>query len=282
MQLYELNPHIRYARIHTASFRLREEISICYDARLFFFEKAEGTLTLGDEKYNISNSLAVYLPPLQHYRFHVNFTKETRIIILDFDLISKYSHIKESIGTANPQNFDPSLAPAYDLPAELSSPIVKAIPEINTSLTQCASNYTSKVPFYRERSSAYLKLSLLEMVSQSKKYAHSDLCTQVLRYIHANYADTSLTNERIAEQFNYHSCHINRIMKNEAGRSLRSYIIYYRLEMAKNYLLTTQYSISEIAFLTGFCSAAHFIKVFREKIAMTPKDYRKNRLHTEI
>jgi len=46
MELYEINPHIRYGRIHKASFKVRTDISICYDARLFFFENTEGTITV--------------------------------------------------------------------------------------------------------------------------------------------------------------------------------------------------------------------------------------------
>lgn len=282
MELYELNPHIRYARIHKTSFSVRKETSICYDARLFFFENAEGTLALENEKYNISSKTAIYLPPLQHYRFSIDFTAETRVIILDFDLLSSFAHIKGSLGTANPQNFDPTRAPSYELPSELAAPIVRFLPEIDAPLTQCANDYMMKNPLYRERASAYLKLCLLTLVSQNNKYAHSELVERILRYIHENYADASLNNESIAEQFNYHSYHLNRVMKKETGRSLRAYIIYYRLEMAKNYLLTTQLNVSEIAFHTGFCSVAHFIKIFREKLGVTPKDYRKNRLHTEI
>jgi len=282
MELYEINPHIRYGRIHKASFKVRTDISICYDARLFFFENTEGTITVNGKKYQISNKTAVYLPPLQRYRINVDFKDETRVIIIDFDLITKYSDIKSSLGTANPQNFAPELSPKYELPSELQEPIIKPLPEITQFITQCANNFSEKNPLYRERSSAFLKLCILELISQSIGKTHSELCTKILNYIHENYADLSLTNEQIAEKFNYHPYHLNRVIKRETGKSLRTYIIYYRLEMAKNYLLTTSYNISEIAFRTGFCSSAHFIKIFREKNGMTPRDYRSHRLHNEI
>lgn len=282
MHLYEINPHIRYGRIHKTSFKARSDISICYDARLFFFENTEGSITVNGKNYSVSNKTAVYLPPLQRYRINVDFKEETGVIILDFDLITQYADIKSSLGTANPFNFDPELSPKYDLPAELSEPIIKQIPEITSYITQCADNFSEKNTLYRERASALLKLCLLELVSQSAGRAHSALCTEILNYVHKNYADTSLTNEDIAEKFNYHSYHLNRVVKKETGKSLRSYIIHYRLEMAKNYLLTTSYNVSEIAFRTGFCSSAHFIKVFRERNGMTPKEYRSHRLHTEL
>ena len=254
MQLYEINPHIRYGRIHKTSFNVRRGISICYDARFFYFENTEGSILVNGKNYHISNKTAVYLPPLQKYRINVDYKEDTRIVITDFDLVTQYADIKSSLGTANPLNFDPTLSPKYELPKELSMPIIKQSPEITAYITQCAKNFSEKNPLYRERSSAFLKLCLLELVHQSIGNNQSALCTEILDYIHKNYADTALTNEQIAERFNYHSYHLNRVIKRETGKSLRSYIIFYRLEMAKNYLLTTSYNVSEIAFRTGFCS----------------------------
>ena len=282
MEVHELNPHIRYARVHNPPFNHKNEVSICYDARFFYLENAGGSLEIFGKKYNISSKTAIYLPPLSEYRFFIDYTEETRVVTVDFDLVTDFAHIKSSLGTANKRNFDPSVAPKYELPTELSAPIIRVVPEIAGSLARCAANFINRQPLYRERSSALLKLCLLELLSRSEEYAYSELCERILAYVRESYADVSVTNESIAERFSYHPYHLNRVVKRETGKSLRAYIIYYRLEMAKNLLLTTGDSISEIAFRTGFSTSAHFIKIFREKLGLTPGEYRKNRLHTEI
>jgi len=282
MELHELNPHVRYARIHNSPFHYKKEMSICYDARLFYLENGGGYVEINGEKYNISSKTAIYLPPLSKYRFRIDYKDDTRVITFDFDLVTDFADIKSSLGTANTRSFDASIAPRYDVAAELSSPIIKTIPEIGSILVRCTANFMTRQLLYRERTSALLKLALLELISAGSHDAYSELCERVLNYVRENYADVTVTNESIAEEFNYHPYHINRVVKRETGKSLRAYIIYYRLEMAKNFLLTTSSNVSEVAFRTGFSSSAHFIKIFREKNGVTPKEYRKNRLHTEI
>lgn len=282
MKASDINPHIRYARVHKAYFYSRKEMSKCYDCRIFFFDNITGNVIVNERKYNILNKTAIFLPPASEYKFTVDFKENAKIIVLDFDLINDYEYLKSSLGTATQSSFDKSLSPEYELLPELSKPIIRLMPQIDRMLTQCTENFILKNPLYRENSSALLKLCLLEFIRQSSRHTHSKLCENVLSYIHENYALTTLTNEDIAEKFNYHPYHLSRMIKQETGKTLHKYLIYYRLQIAKDYLLTTQYDISEIAWRAGFCSAAYFIKIFRENVGMTPKEYRHLQIHTEI
>lgn len=280
MKVSDLNPHIRYARIHKAYISYKKEISKCYDCRIFYFKNVKGSIIANEIKYNICNNTAVYLPPATEYVFSVEVQGE--IIVLDFDLINKYEQIKNSLGTATKESFDKSIMPIYNLPAELSSPIIKIIPQICRMLEDCAKNFIIKEPFYRENSSALLKLCLIGFVKQYEQLSHSALCENILAYIHKNFANTDLTNEYISKEFNYHPYHLSRLIKQETGKNLHQYLIYYRLQMAKNFLLTTQYAISHIAWRCGFNSAAYFTKIFKENTNMTPKEYRNLQIHIEI
>ena len=154
---------------------------------------------------------------------------------------------------------------------------------MKASLTQCTDNFLKKIGFYRERSSALLKLCLLELVCQNfSNTAYSLLCEKVLTYIHENYSDPTLTNNDIAEIFNYHPYHLSRIIKQETGKTLHNYLMYYRLRIAKNLLITTQYDIETISWRAGFSSATYFIKLFRLNTGMTPKKYRKLQFNSEF
>ena len=141
MKLYDLNPHIRYARVQKPPFSPKKEISICYDARLFFFENAGGFIEVWGEKYNICDKTAIYLPPLTEYRFFVDYNDETTAVTLNFDLISEYGDRKDCLGTANRRNFDPAVVPRYSVADELSSPIIKSAPEIANSVSKIPNKY---------------------------------------------------------------------------------------------------------------------------------------------
>ncbi len=283
MNLSELNPHIRYARIHKVHYNNVNEYSICYDCRLFFAKKAEGHIIADNKKYNISIGTAIYLPPLTKYKLNFIETQNFEFIVLDFDLVNDFSHLKSGLGTATAKKFSKEKVLSYPLPDLLKNPIVKPIPQLLQPLTQCTKNFLICDRFYRERSSAILKLCLLEFIRESQRNeTYSALCEKVIGYICENYSDSNLSNKAVADEFGYHPYHLSRILKQETGKSLRQYLIDYRLQMAKNLLLTTSDDVEQIAWKTGFSSTAYFVKLFHMRTGTTPKKYRRFKFHTEL
>ena len=64
-------------------------------------------------------------------------------------------------------------------------------------------------------------------------------------------------------------------MKQYTGKTLNQYIINYRILMSKDLLITTNYSISQIAEMVGFNYTSHFLSAFRKITDTTPHKYRK-------
>lgn len=282
MNLNDLNPYIRYARVHYPPYNRKNSDSICYDARFFYIEAASGILFVNGEEYRISDAAAIYLPPRTKYRFQLDHTDESHIYTMDFDLISAFSDIDASLGTATAETFDPTCSPQYEMLSVFSMPLIRTLSELRPAVIACVDAYSSRVPLGRERSSAYLKLCLLELLSENEKSALSPLCRAVISYVQENYSDPSLSNEQIAKALHYSSHHLNLVMQRELGESLHGYLLSHRLEIAKNMLESTDRPISDIAFSIGFCSAAHFTKTFRKAENCTPKAYRALHLHSEI
>ena len=74
---------------------------------------------------------------------------------------------------------------------------------------------------------------------------------------------------------NYHENYINTIMKQYTGKTLNQYIINYRVHISKNLLLTTNYSISQIAEMVGFNYTSHYLSAFKKITDTTPYKFRK-------
>lgn len=282
MKISDLNPFIRYARAHSILFRSGNDISVCYDCRLFFFDNISGTIVIHGNEYPLYNKTVIFLPPETTYRFNLLFKENARVIILNFDLTHRNEHLRFSLGTATESTFERGSVPPYSLPPELRSPILRQVPQIEHLLRQCVENFLYEGMYYRENSSALLKLCLLELLHRNAMGTQTELCKSILSYIHKNYAASTLTNQQIATEFGYHPDHLSALIKAETGKTLHQYLIGYRLQMAKNYLLTTRYDISEIAWRCGFCTAAYFIKLFRKHTGATPNAYRKQQIHTEL
>ena len=49
-----------------------------------------------------------------------------------------------------------------------------------------------------------------------------------------------------------------------------------RMKMAADMLRENQYTISEIAYQTGFSDPSYFSRVFKSVFQITPKEYQKN------
>lgn len=281
MDLYEINPHVRYAVKHVSNFKARRELSICYDARVFYFENINGSVTVNGEKYTITDRTAIYLPPLSRYIFNIKSKEKSVVYVVNFDLTTEYSHLKFSLGTAVVSNFDPEISPKYSLPEEFSLPIVRILPALSDAIADFLEVYLKESLFCFERLSGMLKLMLIEFIDK-ENVLHSPLCESVIRFVEKNFADSALTNESIAEKLNYHPYYVNRVVKRELGIPLRSYVINYRLSVAKELLLSNDYNISEIAFRTGFSTSAYFVKIFKERNGITPKEYRRQRMNLEF
>lgn len=55
-----------------------------------------------------------------------------------------------------------------------------------------------------------------------------------------------------------------------------TYIIKTRIEVAKNMLINTKYSINDISYRTGFYDTPHFVRYFEKEVGISPANYRKN------
>jgi len=278
VKLSDVNPHIRYARVHRSHSDYSDKFRICYDCRLFYFANASGRVVTENEKYEVSPGMAMYLPPETKYKFLFNEEKNFEIIAMDFDLINDFSHIKSSLSTAYEDNFCPEKAPRYEIEESLKIPILRYAGDIADLLYQCTQNFLNKDTFYREKTSALVKLCLFELMKKNT-LVYSKLCEKVIDYIHENYDDMQLTNEKISKAFGYHPYYLNGIIKNETTKSIHQHLMDHRIEIAKNFLLTTDYSIDYIGWCSGFSSTSYFVKKFREKTGITPAKYRKSIIH---
>lgn len=96
-----------------------------------------------------------------------------------------------------------------------------------------------------------------------------------IEYIKENYSKEIHISE-LSSMLNFCPDHFIRIFKKENKKTPFEFIMDHRIEEALKLLLDNQYSVSEIANMTGFSSSSHFIKVFKKKLSTTPNKYRKN------
>ena len=277
MELYEVNPFIRYARMHTFFEPIKKD-SICYDCRLFYFLRGEGTLQFAGESVLVTENTLVFLPPGTRYRFSFENNENVTFYVLNFDLTDRFYKMSHSLGTANPDTFLPEKKPDYPLPEAFSKAwILQDGLYARDGVSQCVKLFLEKDVYYVHRASAALKWVLFEMIGIKMQTESGDgLARSIAEYVRMHFSEPTLSNAEIAAVFHYHPYHLSRLLKAYSGKTLHQYLMDYRIHMAKNYLITTNLSITRVAEKSGFASYAYFIKIFRQKTGETPREYREN------
>ncbi len=101
-----------------------------------------------------------------------------------------------------------------------------------------------------------------------------EIVPALLEYIQAN-LDREVTHAELSRVFSYHKNSINRLLIGATGMSLKNYQISLRLKKAAGLLTHSGKSVSEIAELCGYQSAVFFSRQFKEKVGITPLQFRK-------
>ncbi len=99
---------------------------------------------------------------------------------------------------------------------------------------------------------------------------HINACKE---YIYAHVKER-ITIEDLADELGVSASYLSRLFKKETGDSVSAYIRRQKIEVAKNLLRYSEYSMIDIANRLSFSSQSHFIQQFREAVGMTPKKYR--------
>jgi len=96
----------------------------------------------------------------------------------------------------------------------------------------------------------------------------------IKRFVKENYMK-KLTIAETAKKFFLSPGYFSHFFKKEAGISFMCFVNMYRISQAEEILKKTQRNISEIAFLTGFCSLSQFNRTFKDIKGVSPRVFRK-------
>ncbi len=82
------------------------------------------------------------------------------------------------------------------------------------------------------------------------------------------------TVQYFAKKLNLSAPYLTDLLKQETGKSTQEHIHQQIMEMAKTKLLTSNRSVSEIAYELGFEYPQYFSRIFKKKVGITPAEYR--------
>jgi len=99
---------------------------------------------------------------------------------------------------------------------------------------------------------------------------------QELKDIIQDHIDTSISLKEISKDLDIHPAYLSReFSKYFDNLSFGEYIRKQRIEKAVDYLKSSNYTLTKIAYLTGFSDQSHFTRIFKKFIGVNPSIYRK-------
>ncbi|WP_298146517.1 AraC family transcriptional regulator [Flavobacterium sp.] len=114
----------------------------------------------------------------------------------------------------------------------------------------------------------------------TRQKQNSDVVTKFEKLLKQYFKIDKLEEEGIpnvdyfSSNLNLSSSYLSDLLKKETGKTIKDYIQFEILELAKHRLLNSNQTVNEIAYSLGFDYPQYFNRLFKSKIGMTPVEYR--------
>lgn len=118
----------------------------------------------------------------------------------------------------------------------------------------------------------YLNQTTLPDSLSQKDIEKIQKATQILM----NSTDAAISVSELSKQIDLSPNKMQLGFKLMYSKTVNEYIRENKLEKAREYLRTTDWSVSEIVYNIGYKSRSYFSKIFNERYGMLPTEYRKN------
>ncbi|WP_413376796.1 AraC family transcriptional regulator [Paenibacillus taichungensis] len=119
-------------------------------------------------------------------------------------------------------------------------------------------------------------------VEEKRTLKHEELIRKINCIIERDYANTNLCLTSIADELAMSPIYVSRLYKQLTLKGLTDVINETRIAKAQYLLIETENSVADIAEQTGFTNSSYFYRMFKKFNGVTPNDYRRKELHSEL
>ena len=119
----------------------------------------------------------------------------------------------------------------------------------------------------------YIILGTREMGEKSDENAPS-VISEAKLYMSRNFSNPSLMLQDVAKAVNMSNSRFSTVFSQANGQTFTEYLMYLRLNKAKELLRTTSLRSSQIAGEVGYNDSHYFSYIFKKNVGITPSEYR--------
>lgn len=218
--------------------------------------RGECSFSVNGEKYALNENTIL------HCGSNMDIRVETEDIGIEYYVV----HYKNILTIEKFQNIEKE---SFYLEIEDRLPLIKYCETISDESLNPDnySRFSCKVDFLG------LINSLIKNVRVSQYNDKLRLVNKGIEYINKNFNEL-ITVSEISNMLDIDRRRFSDIFKEVTGLSPVKYLVEYRLKEAKRLLKFSNYTISEIADMTGYNDCFYFSKTFKKNVGVCPRKYR--------
>ena len=249
-----------------------DDVVVARDCRIIYILGGNGYFECNDKTYPLCKNTLIYYPPGTPY--HIHSSETMTFYTVNFDFSQEFSHIEVMVPEKESEfNYDTIFRYNIEILNIFSDVIYvsnakEIVKDIENIYNENQINIKNQAIEDLYMNIILLKLSRSEENNQRK----SPLCDKIKEIIQN---DLSTNIKQISKNLHYHPYYLNEVFVKNEGITLHKYITNKRLIKAREMLLTTDISISEISHQCGFYSQSHMSNTFKSVYKITPGKMRK-------
>ena len=208
------------------------------------------------------------ITPFRTHSWHTPNSCTIWQLVVSMDFVSDFLSGKNMYISGTEFVFTPSNA--------LFSYVIESFPQPHNMQSNIDTNLNK---YWSIKAIVYAVFSeYMNRVSKKSVQLNNNALTQLLVYLNAHFHE-DIDLETVAENLGYNKTYLSRCIHTIPGFNFRRLLNSLRIDCAKNLLITTDYTILNVALECGFTNERTLQRVFIEEVGKTPYEYRRLKQH---
>jgi AraC-like DNA-binding protein/quercetin dioxygenase-like cupin family protein len=279
----KINPFLLFAQKYEFAAAEASPLRTCYAHAVVLVESGRGTLRLGQETYALDPGSLIYIPAgaVHRWEAHASDPMVHRCVYFDWTYVNRPGFHRQRNYFARADSFNPELAsplPGLQLHAATRVNNIPLWVSYFNSLTPPPELLETRNPLEFLQYNGAFQTFLHHYLSFAvKTEAVYDLrIKKILERIDREPPwSGSRTIYQWARELGLKRSRFHELFKQDTGMTPHDYILSLQYRRIADDLCESDMTITEIARKHGYSSVHYFSRAFRNKMGMTPSEYRK-------
>lgn len=239
---------------------------------IYFLQSGKCNVYIDNETYCLEDGSVLFIPAFKEHTFIYPFTQDVKrtVLYISTEQLNWYFN--------------------KDFKDEINNLFINKHLQLSRKSFSNLSNIFEKIQFEKysldNMSESLTKAYFFELIIyliRCQRYTHninqrtnlSNITIgEIVNFIENNYS-RQLTLPEIAAQFGISESSLTKKIKIFTNMTFKEYLTKTRIEAAKSLLISSEKSITEIAYECGYNNSNFFGDVFKKAVGMSPSSYRK-------